>query len=86
MNRLFVLAMWLSMTMTSGFWLSAQEHWPEFRGINGTGHAQADLPIDLSANATNANLKWKTRIRGKGWVFSGCLGGPDMAHDGDAGR
>ena len=43
----------------------AGEHWPEFRGANGTGVSDATgLPIRWSENE---NVRWKTPIHDKGW-------------------
>ena len=45
----------------SGF---GEEHWPEYRGPDGDGHAVgADLPDKVDESV----VKWKTAIHGKGW-------------------
>lgn len=42
----------------------AEEHWPEYRGPDGDGHAVgADLPDKVDESV----VKWKTAIHGKGW-------------------
>ena len=43
---------------------TAQEHWSEFRGHDGTGISRANLPVDLS---NPAHVKWRVPIHGKGW-------------------
>jgi outer membrane protein assembly factor BamB len=42
------------------------DHWPQFRGPNGDGHAAdaKDLPV---AWTETENVKWKTPIHDKGW-------------------
>src|SRR6267378_3243084 len=45
--------------------VAAGEHWPEFRGPNGTGVSDATgLPVRWSENE---NVRWKTPIHDKGW-------------------
>ena len=44
---------------------SAADHWPQFRGPTGDGHADADgLPITWSEKE---NIVWKTPIHDRGW-------------------
>jgi outer membrane protein assembly factor BamB len=43
---------------------SAAESWSQFRGSNGDGKAEADLPATFSETS---NVKWKIPIHGKGW-------------------
>ena len=38
-------------------------HWNQFRGPEGTGHVQANLPLSWSENE---NVTWKTAIPGRG--------------------
>src|SRR5688500_14661563 len=43
----------------------ASDHWPEFRGPHGNGHADAtSLPLTWSEDE---NARWKTAIHDKGW-------------------
>jgi outer membrane protein assembly factor BamB len=43
----------------------ASEHWPQFRGPDGTGHSDArDLPATWSEQQ---NVVWKTAIHDRGW-------------------
>src|SRR5262249_50629739 len=43
----------------------AGDDWPQFRGLEGTGHSDArDLPLNWSE--TN-NVVWKTPIHDRGW-------------------
>ena len=45
--------------------LRAADRWPEWRGANGQGHADAtDLPLRWSETE---NVAWKTEIPGRGW-------------------
>ena len=45
--------------------LAVAENWPQFRGPNGTGRAEATgLPVKWSEEE---NVRWKTPIHGKGW-------------------
>ena len=45
--------------------LNAQAaHWSQFRGPEGTGHCNTQLPLSWSENK---NIKWKTAIQGRGW-------------------
>ena len=54
-------AVTLSVTLCSGL---RAEHWPEFRGPTGDGHAApADLPVAINEDV----VRWKTPIHGKGW-------------------
>ena len=39
-------------------------HWNQFRGPEGTGHVQANLPLSWSETE---NVTWKTAIPGRGW-------------------
>jgi outer membrane protein assembly factor BamB len=39
--------------------------WPQFRGPNGDGHADANK-VPVTWSETN-NVKWKTPIHGRGW-------------------
>ena len=39
--------------------------WPQFRGPGAQGHANAKLPVDISA--TSDHLKWKVPVPGNGW-------------------
>jgi outer membrane protein assembly factor BamB len=57
--RLFHL---LSLTFCS---VALASHWPQFRGPNGDGHADANkVPTMWSEEQ---NVKWKTAIHGRGW-------------------
>src|SRR5262245_31117101 len=41
--------------------------WPQWRGPDGQGHADAhDLPITWS-ESQNQNVAWRTEIPGRGW-------------------
>ena len=43
----------------------ASDHWPQFRGPDGTGHSDArDLPLTWSEQQ---NIVWKTAIHDRGW-------------------
>jgi outer membrane protein assembly factor BamB len=43
----------------------SNDNWPQFRGSNGLAVSEAtDLPIEWG---TDQNVKWKTKIPGKGW-------------------
>ncbi|MFT5523271.1 MAG: outer membrane protein assembly factor BamB [Pirellulaceae bacterium] len=45
--------------------LKAADEWPQFRGVNGQGHAATTgLPAKFSESQ---NVAWKTDIAGKGW-------------------
>ena len=45
--------------------VDAGDEWPQFRGVNGQGHAgTTDLPVEFSETK---NVTWKTEIGGKGW-------------------
>lgn len=47
---------------TSG---SAGDHWPQFRGPDGQGHAgPAAVPVEFGENQ---RLRWKTPLPGRGW-------------------
>ena len=39
-------------------------HWNQFRGPEGTGHVQSNLPLSWSETE---NVTWKTAIPGRGW-------------------
>jgi outer membrane protein assembly factor BamB len=45
---------------------AAQEHWPRFRGADGTG-VVADDPRLCDAWDQETNVQWKTPIPGRGW-------------------
>jgi outer membrane protein assembly factor BamB len=52
------------LTLTSGVGL-AGDHWPQFRGPTGQGHADSTgLPLAWSETE---NVAWKTAIPGRGW-------------------
>lgn len=62
-----VLSAILIFTVTSG------ADWPRFRGPNGQGRSEAgDLPATWSEDA---NIAWKTQIRGEGWSSPVILNG-----------
>ncbi|MBP86235.1 MAG: quinonprotein alcohol dehydrogenase [Planctomycetaceae bacterium] len=44
--------------------IAAADNWPQFRGPNGDGRAEADLPLELSEKQ---NVQWKIPIHGKAW-------------------
>ena len=45
--------------------LHAADTWPEYRGPNGQGHAEAkNLPVEWSETK---NIAWKTPLPGRGW-------------------
>ena len=52
----------LLLTLTLVF--SAQADWKQWRGPNGDGHTDANLPTRWSEDR---NVKWRTPIPGKGW-------------------
>jgi len=57
---LFILL--ISFTLNSLF---AGQHWNQFRGPNGNGHASSkNLPVKFGENK---NVTWKTAIHGKAW-------------------
>jgi outer membrane protein assembly factor BamB len=59
-HLLTLLALVLSATFAQ-----AGENWPQYRGPNGDGHADAhNLPVKWSETE---NVKWKTAIHDKGW-------------------
>jgi outer membrane protein assembly factor BamB len=43
---------------------SAAEDWPQFRGPTGQGVVAGSLPVEWQEDV---NLKWKTKIYGRGW-------------------
>ena len=47
--------------------------WPQFRGPGAQGHANAKLPVDISA--TSDHLKWKAPVPGSGWSSPVILNG-----------
>jgi outer membrane protein assembly factor BamB len=52
-----------SAAVTCAAW--AADEWPQFRGPDGQGHAQAsDLPVQWSEKK---NIVWKTAVPGRGW-------------------
>jgi hypothetical protein len=58
------LALFASLLALAGGAAPAAE-WPQFRGPDGQGHAQAtDLPLTWSEQQ---NVAWKTAIAGRGW-------------------
>lgn len=67
MNNLAILlrlALFASLLALAGGAAPAAE-WPQFRGPDGQGHAQAtDLPLTWSEQQ---NVAWKTAIAGRGW-------------------
>jgi len=45
--------------------VQASDHWPQFRGPDGTGHSDArDLPLTWSETQ---NVVWKTQVHDRGW-------------------
>lgn len=44
--------------------LAAADHWPQFRGPDGDGIAEAQLPVEFGEDQ---NVKWKIPIHGKAW-------------------
>jgi len=58
MKRIF-LFLWMSGVLT----LSAA-HWNQFRGPNGEGKTDANLPLEFGEGK---NVKWKTPMLGKAW-------------------
>lgn len=61
MRRLIVLLAIVLLAQTA---LAGQD-WPQFRGPQGNGHADArDLPLRWSETE---NVRWKTPIHGRGW-------------------
>jgi outer membrane protein assembly factor BamB len=69
MNRRFLAATSFALTAilaTLGTGdIFAGDTFPEWRGVNGQGHADAsNLPVSWSENK---NIGWKTKVRGLGW-------------------
>ena len=58
----FVMTAWLCCGAVLAL---AGDHWPQFRGPRGDGHASA-TGLPLTWSETN-NLRWKTAIHGKAW-------------------
>ena len=56
------LAYFFSLTFCS---VALASHWPQFRGPNGDGHADANK-VPTTWSETN-NVKWKTAIHGRAW-------------------
>ena len=44
----------------------AADHWPQFRGPGGQGHAARDAHVPLHWSESD-HVTWKTRIPGRGW-------------------
>ena len=62
---LFRLALLLTFLSTATFSAQAESVWPQFRGIDGQGHATGvGLPIEWSESE---NVIWKTPVKGRGW-------------------
>ncbi|MCB1062243.1 MAG: PQQ-binding-like beta-propeller repeat protein [Verrucomicrobiae bacterium] len=60
-NLTLLLAASLGLSATSS--LRAEENWPQFRGIHGTGHSEATgLPVTWDAGA----VAWKATVKGIG--------------------
>jgi outer membrane protein assembly factor BamB len=58
------LLAWLVLALCQSV-VSAGENWPQFRGPDGQGHADAaGLPIEWSESR---NIAWKTALPGEGW-------------------
>src|SRR5688572_33021651 len=60
--KLFVITAWLYCVAVLA---PAGDHWPQFRGPRGDGHASA-TGLPLTWSETN-NVRWKTAIHGKAW-------------------
>ena len=58
MKRIF-----LFLGLSGALMLSAAQ-WNQFRGPNGEGKADADLPLELGEGK---NVTWKTPMPGKAW-------------------
>ena len=65
-NAFAIVALALAATLQAG-------DWPQFRGPNAQGHANAKLPINISADSPH--LKWKAPVPGSGWSSPVIVGG-----------
>lgn len=65
MRTVFFLATVLALVASAASAIAADNNWPQFRGTTGDGHSRATgLPVQWSESE---NIKWKTRIHGRGW-------------------
>jgi len=70
-RRLLALVVSIACGLTIGR-LDAAPQWPQFRGPDGQGHADArDLPTTWSETE---NVAWRTPIAGRGWSSPVCEG------------
>ncbi len=58
-------SLYLLIALSASNPLQADDHWPQFRGTTGDGHARAaDLPLNWNEKE---NVVWKTPIHDRGW-------------------
>ena len=65
-NAFAIVALALANTLQAG-------DWPQFRGPGAQGHANAKLPVNISADSPH--LKWKAPVPGSGWSSPVIIGG-----------
>ena len=63
--RMFGRPLLTALCAAAVFSASAADNWPQFRGPNGDG--QADAPNLPTRFSDDAGAKWKTAIHGRGW-------------------
>jgi outer membrane protein assembly factor BamB len=66
LNSQYQILVLLAFGLLNAWTANAQDastHWPQFRGAEGTGTTDAELPVTW----TKENFKWKTELPGKGW-------------------
>ena len=61
----FTMVVLLVLSLVTGSLVTGAEHWPQFRGPHGNGHADSiGLPSTWSQHN---NVVWRTAIHDRGW-------------------